>query len=204
MTLTVTGDGGTTVPVSVHVGDKGLQLVMSELTFIKTVFYGEKKIGIEVIPGSNYELTIGDKKFTGATAVRDYDCTELWFDLDKVYDAGTKITLYTYNQGCSATITDKVIKDTWVERIKASGKTFSIKTFNLHKGDVVSIKYAGKTYSKKITSDKDRKSYTVKIKAKKKIAKNAKVTFTIKNKYKTKLQKKTVKLYKYTWDVDGV
>lgn len=202
VTLTVSGTEGTVIPVDVHVSAKGLQYVMDELTLIKGMSYGDTKVGIEFIPGSNFELKVGGETFTGAAAVKDQDLTTMWFQLKKMYNAGTKITLTVNNQGCTSTVNDKVLKDTWVEKIKASKKTFSLKTYNLHKGDIVSIKYSGRKYSKKITSNKHQKSYTVKIKVKKKIAKNAKVTFQIKNKYKTSLEKKTVKLRKYTWEPD--
>ena len=95
--------------------------------------------------------------------------------------------------------TDIEIKVSDDKKDSGSKKKIVIETYNVHKGDIVKFTYKGKTYSKKITKNKDTKSYNVTIRPKKPLIKNASVTFTIVNKDKKTLFKLKTKLVNWIY-----
>lgn len=198
--LTVTGDQGSTVNVTVTVGTTALYNTIKNLSETLPICYGQKTIQIRSIAGANYTLKIGKDKYTGTMPNRELTFVEKKVKLKKFYNPNTKITLKVTKNGTpAATYTDKFGKDTDVLSLKASGKRLKVRVYNLHKGDTVKIKIGKKTYKKKIKKSYHHKNYTVTIKAKKKIKKNEKITFDVRTKSNKKLDKKTCKLKKGRW-----
>ncbi len=174
-------------------------------TSLDNTWYGSKKIVVWSEPGATGKLTIGKKTYK-FTIPKSSDGTPMkkTVKLSKVYKLNTKIkctvTVKSNGTKVSAKISDKFGPGSWVMGAKGKKKNLTLTIFNLHKGDVVKVKYKGKTYTKKIRKDKDNKNSKVTFKLKKKLTKNALFTVTINNKDKKKLDKEKLTLTNWKYE----
>ena len=190
-TLTVTAvDGVSTLTVEITVDADFFQGILENNTYLNNCWYGTKKIyvvsepGVEgtvKIEGKTYDFTVGS---SGKAKIK----------LKKIYPLNTKVSVKAKWHGFTYKFKAELKSETSVNYAKASKKKIVIDVDNAHKGDIVKFTYAGKTYTKKITKDKDNKITKITFKTKKKIAKNGKVVFTILNKNKKTLCKIKTKL----------
>ena len=194
--ITVKGDDGTTTNVKVTVTKEFLNTYLTYGVHLNDNHYGTKKMQVcveEAVDGLPAKVIIGNdtyniKKLTasGNNNVK----------LKRRYKLNTPVKVIITDGNRSGTSNLKIESDTSLTKIVASGKKAKITVWNVHKGDILSFKYKGKTYKKKFTSDKNMRNYTFTLNMKKSLSKNAKFTVRIKNKYKQTLTKQKVKLKK--------
>ncbi len=189
--IRVTGSDGSIAEVPVHVGEKGFKKHLKLETSVEGLYYGEREVEVYTVSGAKVSLKIGKDKYAAKNAG---ESAVAKFKLRKMYDVKTKVRVSITKGGVTYTGTEKVINRSGVLWINAKGKTFSVYACNVHKGDSVEIKYAGRTYKKKFK--KTCASKTLKIKAKAKIKKKAKVKVALKSKYNSTLMKYNLKLKK--------
>lgn len=186
--ITVTGEDSSTTKLDITVTDAYFINCLKDKSSVWNCWYGSKKLEVNSQPGAKCTLKVGKEKHSFKIGNKGYVNVKL----KKLYKIGTKVTC-TFKKGkYSFTSKDKISSVTWFESVNAKKKTVKVTCYTLTKGDVVKLKYKGKTYTKKI---KKSKSYsTVKFKVKNKVKKNAKLKITIKNRYKQKLYSETVVL----------
>ena len=186
--ITVTGEDSSTTKLDVTVTEAYFANSLKDSSSVWYCWYGNKKLEVSSQPGTKCTLKVGKEKHSFKIGSKGYANVKL----KKLYKIGTKITC-TFKKGkYSATFKDKISSVTWFESVSAKKKTVKVTCYTLTKGDVIKLKYKGKTYTKKI---KKSKAYsTVKFKVKNKVKKNAKLKITIKNKYKQKLYSEAVVL----------
>ena len=181
--------------VKITVNEAGLKRFLKEYHFLgeNSGVYGTKKLKVEGPPGASYKIKIEKNTYTGTFAENGWAT----ISLKKLYKYKTKITYSITSGGVTATFTEKIGNITDIAMFKAlkGKKKIKIRVENVHKGDVVAVKYAGKTYKKKIKKNYHGKSTNVTIKLKKKLKKGKKVTVIVNNKYKQKLAKVTRKYH---------
>lgn len=205
--ITVFGDGKTTIAVigaqgglfamDVNVEAGFMEQSMKGMMDLYRNWYGTKKIEVSGRKGTYGTLTVGKDKYTIKTiGEAGYRTVKL----KKRYKLGTKISLTMKYGAYSAKKTGKIFSATGFNEVDGKKKTVKVRTYNLHKGDVVKISYKGKTYKKTIKKDYDNKEKTIKFKVKHKVKKTAKFTVTIKNKAKKVLYKDTIKLKNYHFE----
>ena len=189
-TLVVTGMDDKTITVTITVKAEALQSQVQSKTYIRHCWYGTKKLIIESVEGASGTVKVGKDKYkfsvgsSGKTKVK----------LDKVYPLNTTVKLKATCGEFEKKISEKLTSWTWIEYVKASKKKLALTLENVHKGDVVKVTYKGKTYTKKITKDKDDKEYKITINVKSKLTKKAKLTLKIVNKNKKTLFSEKAKL----------
>jgi hypothetical protein len=149
-TITAHGEGGGTLTFPVKVTKAFFLEEMKEEMQVWNDIYGSRKINVEVfnIPGVKVSLKIGKKKYKTRVTGSNYRTS---IKLVKVYPLNTKYTMTFNYKGIKITRKDKLSSGTWVDgwsRVsKKSKKKIKISILNLHKGDVVKVKYKGRTYS---------------------------------------------------------
>ena len=198
--LTVTGNEGTVIKVPVHVGEKALKAALEYTSDFFPLYYGDTDLRVDTRAGNKVTVKVGKDTYSGVAKKKKGDADHIDFKLKKVYNYGTKIKYTIEKDGVTYTYNTKIWSGSYVSKAKASKKTLTVTTYNCHKGDVLTVKYAGRKYTKKITKNHNRKSWKCKIKMKKKISKKAKMKVVLKNKYKTTLDRQTVKLKKGKWE----
>ncbi len=193
-TLKVTGDEGSVVSIPVHVGAKALKKSLKSNTDSYEVFYGTKKLNMTTIPGAKVTVKIGKAKYT-ATAPKlgddRYD-SDVKVKFKKLHDVRSAIRVSVKKDGVSHSFMRKIVTEADVSYVGASKKNLEVVADYITKGDKLTVKYAGKTYTRK--AKKSKGFYTFKIKTRKAVKKNAKLTFTLRTKYGTKLSSRKVKL----------
>ena len=181
--------------VKITVNEAGLKRFLKEYHFLgeNSGVYGTKKLKVEGPPGASYKIKIEKNTYKGKFA------KDGWakISLKKLYKYKTKIRYSITSGGVTATFTEKIGNITDIASFKAlkGKKKIKIRVENVHKGDVIAVKYAGKTYKKKLRKNYHGKSTNVTIKLKQKLKKGKKVTVTVTNKYKQKLAKVTRKYH---------
>lgn len=171
-TLTVNGKnaGSKTIPVTVT--EDWAKDVLKEKIHIGYNWYGSKQIEIRAFVKGTGKLKVGSDtyKFTASGVYDDYPIIKL----KKRYNPKTKITLtFTDENGVTITKTAKITASTYPYEINAKSKTVKVTIYNAHKSDKVYLKYKGKTYTKKVSKDKDQKLTTLSFKVKKTVTKSA-------------------------------
>ena len=79
-------------------------------------------------------------------------------------------------------------------------KKVKIYAYDVHKGDLIKVTYAGKTYTKKVTKDYNNKNFTYIIKMKKAMKNNKWIKFKATNKYNQVMESMKTKMRK--WDTE--
>ena len=190
-TVTVTSKGGSTATIAITVKrDYYTHMLKSETEY--DFSYGDKVIKLETLPGVKGSLKVGKDKYT-FTANSKGNAT---IKLKKVYKLKTRCEYNASWTVPGGTVTHKksykLDSQTWFQQADRTGsKKIKVEIYNPHKGDVIKLKYKGKTYTKKVKKDASYKSMAVTFKVKKKVSKS-KATFSIKvlNKYKQTLDNK--------------
>ena len=203
------GDGdtrassSTIAEVKVHVTEAGLKRFMKEYHSVVsgTGIYGSKKLEVGGPPYASYSIVIGNDTYSGTFS------REGWASivLNSIYKLNAKVTYNILSGGVTSTWDEKIVNGTDVEKVKVlkGRKKIKVKLENPHKGDVLKLKYAKKTYTLKIKKDYDGKKHTWTMKLKKKMKANSKFSFSIKNKYKQTLTKQKQRLWGNTyWKYD--
>ncbi len=156
-------------------------------------YYGLKMLELSTMKGADATLKVGDDVYTDFTREEYQDHDNLTFKLNKAYKIGTKIIpTITYN---GLTVQAKTVKinsatSCWgFKSSKKKAKVLKVEVRNLHKGDVVKVKYKGKTYkSAKWKTDTSYETWKwVSVKLKKKMTSSAKFKVWVVNKYGQKL-----------------
>ena len=188
-------DMATTVAeAKIHVTKEGLLDYMKTYTGPEENYgiYGPKTLKLKGPAYASYSIKIGKHTYSGTFSKE----SKASIKLKTLYKLNTKITYNITSGGVTATWKDKIKSGTDIETVKLFGanKKVTIILENPHKGDVLSFKYAGKLYKKKIPKDYNGKKHGWTFKLKKKMKKNTKFTITIKNKYKQTLRKQKIAL----------
>ena len=188
--LTLTGNDGKSIPVNVTVTEEAISGKVMFKTRITKCWYGTKKLKIESIEGTEgtvkvgkdtYEFTIGN---SGEKTIK----------LKKVYPLNTKVIVTAVNGSFTKKISTKLSSWTQVNSVKAYKKNIILRVFNVHKGDIVKVTYKGRTYSKKISTDKDGKECEITFKTRNSVSKTASLKLKIVNKSKKSLFGEKAKL----------
>ncbi|MBQ6497005.1 MAG: hypothetical protein IJI74_07540 [Firmicutes bacterium] len=196
--------------VKVTVTEEALDDIFKWENAVHSVFpYGEKYLIIGADKrweGTEYDLNIDGDSYTGTI-----DSTGK-VQLDRIYPFGTIVTgkLKGYRSGVAA-MYEFPTSGEWAltcfcdvhVRATAKGKNkkkVKIYATNVHNGDVVKVKYAGKTYSKKVTKNFTDKTMTYTVKMKKKMKNNKWLKFRVTNKFKQEIYSFDTKMR--LWDSD--
>lgn len=158
--------------------------------FISDCWYGSKKLTVLSRPNTSGTLTVGKDKFS----VKFGSSGEKTIKLKKLYNLNTKVSFKVTDGGYTATVNYKMSSNTESYEYKASKKYVKVTCFNLHKGDIIKVKYKNRTTTKKVKKNYNYKDKTYKIYTKRRLTKSAKFTVTIVNKKKKTLHKIKVKL----------
>ena len=199
-TVTVTGTEGTVITLHATVTDKALQAAMSYYMYAEHVFYGQKRFYVDNVAGATVTAKFGKDTYTATIPDDDYVYSTVYIDLDKFYDYKSKVVVIVEKDGATASRTYNIDTLTSVDAAKAKKKKLKVECYDLHKGDKVYLKIAGKTYTKKVTKNYHRKATWLTFSTKKNIKKNASFKVTVKNKYKKTLVVKKAKLKKYRYE----
>ena len=197
-TITVTGENGDVLKVPVTVAKGWFKDYVDYYTELKGTYYSSRKCVVSALKGSVCTLKIGKDKYKKFTMGSKGEKT---FKLKRDYKKGTKFSLKVKYKG--TTITKKgsfgsITFFSYANSSKKKPKIFYVTCERLNKGDKVTVKYGGKTYSKKIK--KAYYSKEIKFTLKKALKKNSTVTIIIYNKYKQVLVKEKVKLENWAYD----
>ena len=192
-TFTVIGTGGS-VEVTVTITNNFMNEKLFASTEIYNNWYGTPKIGIKSMAGANIKMTIGGDTYT----VKIPDTGRVYIPLKKVYKPNTKIKVEISKAGGKATESDYIYSKTNIKKAAAKKKTIKVKFFDLHKGDVLKLKYSGKVYTKKVKKNYSGKNKVVAFKVKSKVKPKKKFSVKVTNKYKQSLVKATFKTKKGT------
>ena len=192
--FTVTGKNGSIATLNVKVTDAYMKAQFVESVLLSGGYYGSKKMVVSAPNGTSGKVVVGKKTYKYGKSEK------ATIKLKKVYKLNTKYVLTAKKGKYSCTKKGKIYADTYIYDGKIVGKKIKLRILNLHKGDVVSIKYKGKTYKKVIKKNKDQKFTTVTFKMKKKVKKNTTINYTVKNKDKKKLEKNKLKFNKGLYD----
>ena len=196
---------GKTAEVHVKVENSYMADYLKDSTCLYNTWYGTKKIVVDSIPGATGKLKVGNKtfKFTIPKTTKHPTMVKT-VNIKKVFKLNTKvictISMKSNGKKVTTTLKDKLAAGTSVQDAKGKKKTLTLNIFNLHKGDTVKVKYKGRTYTKKITKDKDNKNSKVKFTLKKKLTKNASFTYIIINKDKKQLIKEKLTLTNWKYE----
>ena len=193
--LTITDDYGgsdneVTIPVTVT--DKIIELRLKN-SFFYDYYYGLRELELITMNGAEATIKVGSDVYEPVSRREEYDHDAITFKLNKVYKIGTKIVPTVTYGGITAQGKTHKIKSqtsTWgYKSTKKKPKVLKVEVRNLHKGDVVKVKYKGKTYkSAKYTKDTDYQTWKwVSVKLKKKMTASAKFKVWVVNKYGQKL-----------------
>ena len=191
--VTVTSVAHNTDTVKVTITRNYFKGWLDEETEMARTWYGTTRIKVFSLPGAYGKLKVGKKTYTvkklGKTGSRIIKLKS-----PSKLKLLTPVVLTMKINGASKTVKTKLYSETDFYEVTGAKKTIKVRTFNVHKGDLVKVKFKGKTYTKKIKKSFDDKSKTITFKVKKKVAKNASMTITILNKNKKKLRQRKIKL----------
>ena len=199
-TITVIGTNDQEIVIPVTVTTGWAKSMLKGNADINYAYYGSKYIYVSAFEGAVGTLKVGSDKYTikkmGKSGVRK-------IKLKKVYKLNTKISCTLKWQGAKYTKKAKIIS--WADvysagSSKKKANKLSVSFLYLHKGDIVKLKYGGKTYQKKIKKDYDEKNFKCTFTLKKKLKKNSTLTFVFYNKYKQKLGTSKVQLKNWWYD----
>lgn len=191
--VTVTSKSHNTATVKVTITKNYFKGWLQDETEMSRCWYGTTKIKVFSLPGAYGKLKVGKKTYTvkklGKTGSR-----VIKLKSPSKLKLLTPVVLTMKINGTSKTVKTKLYSQTDFDEVTGAKKTIKVRTFNVHKGDLVKVKFKGKTYTKKLKKSFDDKSKTITFKVKKKVAKNASMTITILNKDKKKLRQRKIKL----------
>lgn len=165
--------------------------------FISDCWYGSKKLTVTSRPNTSGTLTVGKDKFS----VKVGSSGEKTIKLKKLYNLNTKVSFKVTDGGYTATVNYKMSSNTESYKYKASKKYVKVTCFNLHKGDIIKVRYKNRTTYKKVKKNYNYKDKTYKIYTKRRLNQSARFTVTIVNKKKKTLHKIKVKLRKWKYEV---
>ena len=196
-TITITGSEGGKISFPVTVETKYFKQRLEDYIDISEDIYGSKRMVVETfsVKGVKVSLKVGKKKYKAKKTNSDYKAV---FKLAKVYPLNTKYNLTLSYKGITIKRKGKFSSGTWVDEYakvnKKSPKKVSLSVLNLHKGDVVKVKYKGKTYSssKFKKNTKFGKTVTVTVKVKKNFKSSSKFRVWVVNKDKKRLCKDVI------------
>ncbi|OLR54930.1 hypothetical protein BHK98_01840 [Hornefia porci] len=190
-TVTAYGADGGKLSFPVTVKEAYIKVKLMYSSHMDTFYYGTRKIYVETLPGAKITLKAGKDKYK---AVKANKLGSACVKLKKTYKLKTKVSAVVNYKGISVTLKDKVKSGTEffdVRATKKSPKKLKVRIDNPHKGDVVYVKYKGRTYSVKVRKNYDRHQKIFTFKLKKALKKNSRLTVWIVNKDKKTLEKKT-------------
>ena len=193
--VTVYGDDGSTAVVRVTVDAGYMKERLKRGIEFSNDWYGSRKFIISAEPGASGKLVIGGDTYKYKVG----DTHSRTIKLKKVYPLNKAYKVVISNFGVTLTLKGKITSQTYIENAYITGKKLELNTWNVHKGDKVRVTFKGKTYTKKITRNKDEKGYTVNLKLKKKPKHNAKIKVVILNKSNKTLYKKTLRFSNYAF-----
>lgn len=186
--VTVTDEDGSTEVIKVTVTEnyyKGyIEDELDQVTYIDRHWYGSRKLFIHTLSNCKGSIKIGKDtyKFTIGSSGEKY------VKLKKTYKLNQKVYLMIEKDGVKFTTWEEISSNTYSVRVKGSKKKLKVYFLNLHKGDVITVKHRGKTYTKKIKKNYDCKKKAFTFRTRKKVRKNGdEIKVTIKNKSKKKL-----------------
>ena len=200
--ITIYGKGVSAKKVAITVTTDWEKDNLKENVRLYRDWYGTKKLEVFTFLKGTCSIKISGKTYKLNFTGND-DHSQI-IKLKKRYALKTKIYLtFTAPSGTVFKKTYKIGSNTYLVALEGSGKKIKATIYNSHKGDIVKIKYKGKTYSKKIKKDYDQKSYTATFKVKKTVTKSASIKVEIKNaKKKTLLKGDYYTLRDGHWDED--
>ncbi len=194
--ITVTGVDGSTATMNVSADTSFFKYQLKTRTrFSDMNWYGMRKVEIFSEPGVKGQMTVGKDKYT----VKFNKYGRAYVKLKRVYKLNTVFILKVKWNGATATKKSKVVSNTLLSEAKATKKSIKLSLWNVHKGDVISFTYGGRTYTKKVTKNYNSKRKTYTFKPSMPLKKNSKFSYKIVNKYKQELGKDTVKLTKWKY-----
>ena len=197
-TFSVVGDEGQPnpqpKPVTVTVKKEYFNTKLKCQSYVYDHSYGTTKMKLYSWPNSDVKIKIGSDTYLGKIGSGGSGTVKL----SKVYKLGSKIYITYVNGEYVAKQTLPVYSATDVDSAKAKKKTIKVVFWNLHKGDIIKLKYKKKIYTKKVTKNYDGKYKAVKFKVKKKVKPKNKFTVKVYNKYKQPHDKVVFKVKKGT------
>ena len=201
VTFDAIGTSGVHRTLQVTVDKSYMNAKLNDESKLGYICYGLSKVKAKSWKGATVKLKIGSKTYSKKT---DATSGKVTIPLSKVYKMDTKMTATFTKDGYSASQKYVFGNGTFMVKATAKKKTIKVKCFNLHKGDIVKLKYKKKTYSKKITKNYHQKNKVVTFKVSKKV--KPKNTFTVKifNKYKQPHHKVKWKVRKGTTDCKSI
>ena len=201
--INLTDSNGDTATIKISVNKAHFLQRLMNSTELIDFYYGSKKAKIISLPGTSGVLKIGKEKIKFKVNSKGKAKIKIkgFYKLNKKYTFTVKNTALSGKP--SFTRKWKLGSLTCFVSATSKGKKIKVKIYNPHKGDLVKIKFKGKSYSKKIKKDYHLKRTTVTFKVKKTVPKK-KAAFSLKitNKFKQTLEKKKVTLYNGTSDYD--
>lgn len=152
-TFSVVGDEGQPnpqpKPVTVTVKKEYFNTKLKCQSYVYDISYGTTTLKFYSWPNTSVKTVIGSDTYSVTVGAGGTGKIKL----KKVYKLGA-IAKTTYTNGAySATRKHTFYSDTELLKAVAKKKTIKVKCYDLHKGDVVKLKYKKKTYSKKITKN---------------------------------------------------
>ena len=193
--ITVFGEDAHNDTVTVTVTKNYMNQKLGAQTSLKPApWYGTTKLKIGTWPNSDITCVIGADTYK----VKSDKDGIAFVSLKKMYKINTKIRYTVTNSGYSASKTWNFYNYTYIDKAAAKKKTVKVKFYNIHKGDVLKLKYGKKTYTKKVTKNYNNKYKVVAFRLKTRV--KPKKTFTVKvsNKYKQPMYKVKFKTRKGT------
>ena len=194
----LTGEDGSTFDLPVEVKTSLYSGMLKSETWLFGTYYRTKAIEVKSCPGATGTLKVGSKTYKVKVGKSGFQKIKL----KKPAKMKTKVALNVKWRGVKTTVKSKIISETYVDSASASKKTITLNVYCLLKGDIVKIKYGGKTYTKKVKKNRPDTTTTLKFKVKKKVPKNAKFKVIVTTNKKVNLDKSTIKLNNgsyYTW-----
>lgn len=180
-TVQVLGEQGHVCPVEIEVTKE----YMDQKLYIQSKFghicYGQTKLKVKSWPNTTVTLSVGS---TDYSPVKTDEKGLVTIPLKKVYKMDTKFLVKLKNGKYAADLRGGFGNHTYLKKAAAKKYTIKVKCYNLHKGDIVKVKYKKKVYAKKITKNYHHKNKTVAFKVKKKVKAKNKFVVAIYDKYK--------------------
>ena len=201
-TVSVTGQEGTEIAITVYVSDAAFQTALDHWSRADDMTYGHPKFTVYSLPGVKVQVKVGKDKYKAFKIPRtgEVSVAKKLNANKRMYNVGTKITVKYSKDGAEVEKQFKVRTDAEVTYAKAKGKVLTLTCWDVHKGDKVKVTISGRSYTRKVGKNYGYKDCKLTFRTRKTIKKTASFKAVIKNKYKKTLSAQKIYIYNGKWD----
>ena len=191
--ITVTGEDDTTATLDLTITENYIGKWLKEEIYVARAIYGTSWLRVDGIPGAKGTVIVGKTKYTvkalpasGRRKIKLKNYTRI--------KLGTKITLKLKFDGQSALYRTKIKSSTYLKQIRGKSKIIKTQIEDLHKGDKVTLRFKGRTYTKKIRKNLLGKETWLRFRVKRKVSPSATMKIKVINKDKKTLEYRVCQL----------